>query len=177
MEYLNQGGVVLICAWHQQFFAAIRHCPKYKIYNPSVMVSRSKDGEIAAGVAKLAGWNAVRGSSSRGGREALSQMITNLKKTGLAGHIVDGPQGPAGRVKAGAIRLAHAADAVIVPSYVLAEKKWHFNSWDKFMLPKPFSKVTLRFGHMIKFDKVKDEKEFEKQRKQLEEIMLPTLMM
>ena len=103
-------------------------------------------------------------------------MSTNFKKTRLAGHIVDGPRGPAGRVKSGAIRLAHAAEAVIVPFYVFAEKKWHFNSWDKFMLPKPFSKVTLRFGKMINFEKVKDEEDFEKQRKQLEEIMLPALI-
>jgi len=176
MDYLKNGGAILICAWHQQFFAAIRHCPKYKIHKPSVMVSQSKDGEIAAGVAKHAGWYPVRGSSSRGGREALKKMSTNFKKTRLAGHIVDGPRGPAGRVKSGAIRLAHAAEAVIVPFYVFAEKKWHFNSWDKFMLPKPFSKVTLRFGKMIKFDKVKDEKDFERQRKQLEEIMLPALI-
>lgn len=176
MDYLKNGGAVLICAWHQQFFAAIRHCSKYKIHKPSVMVSQSKDGEIAAGVAKHAGWYPVRGSSSKGGREALKQMITNFNKTRLAGHIVDGPRGPVGRVKSGAIRLAHAADAVIVPLYVIAEKKWHFNSWDKFMLPKPFSKVTLRFGKMIKLDKVKDEKGFERQRKQLEEIMLPALI-
>jgi len=176
MDYLKNGGAILICAWHQQFFAAIRHCPKYKIHKPSVMVSQSKDGEIAAGVAKHAGWYPVRGSSSRGGRETLKKMSTNFKKTRLAGHIVDGPRGPAGRVKSGAIRLAHAAEAVIVPFYVFAEKKWHFNSWDKFMLPKPLSKVTLRFGKMIKFDKVKDEKDFERQRKQLEEIMLPALI-
>jgi len=66
--------------------------------------------------------------------------------------IVDGPKGPSGIVKAGAIRLAHAADAVIVPFSVSAEKAWYFNSWDKFLLPKPFSKVFLRFEEIIKFD-------------------------
>ena len=77
--------------------------------------------------------------------------------------------------KHGVIRLAHAANAVIVPFSVSAEKAWVFNSWDKFLLPKPFSKVFLRFGKMIKFDRVKDKEIFEKQRMQLEEIMLPTL--
>jgi len=127
-------------------------------------------------MAERCGWHPVRGSSSRGGREALKQMIKHLKKTRLAAHIVDGPRGPSGQVKAGVIRLAHVADAVIVPLYVAAENKWHFNSWDKFLLPKPFSRVTLRFGEMIKFDKVKDQESFEKQRKQLEEIMLPALI-
>jgi lysophospholipid acyltransferase (LPLAT)-like uncharacterized protein len=71
--------------------------------------------------------------------------------------------------------LAHAANAVIVPVSVSAEKAWHFNSWDKFLLPKPFSKVILRFGEMIQFDRVKDREVFERQRTRLEEIMLPAL--
>jgi len=139
------------------------------------MISQSSDGKIVAGVAERTGWNTVRGSSSKGGREALKKMITNLKESKLAVHIVDGPKGPSGIVKPGAIRLAHAANAVIVPFSVSAEKAWYFNSWDKFLLPKPFSKVFLRFGKMIKFDRVKDKEIFEDQRKQLEEIMLPAL--
>ena len=103
-------------------------------------------------------------------------MIANLKETKVAAHIVDGPKGPSGKVKPGAIRLAHVASAVIVPFYVSAEKGWYFNSWDKFLLPKPFSKVSLRFGKIIKFDKTKDEESFEKQRQLLEEIMLPELI-
>ncbi len=175
MDYLKNGGTVVICAWHQQFFCGIRYFQNYKVFNPSIMISQSKDGKIVAGVAKRSGWHPVRGSSSRGGREALKNMIANLKKTKLAAHIVDGPQGPSGRVKGGAIRLAHAADAAIVPICVYAENGWHFNSWDKLLLPKPFSRVLLRFGKMIKLDQVKDEEAFEKQRMQLEDIMLPAL--
>ena len=175
MDYLKNGGTVLLCTWHQQFFSAIRHFQNYKVFNPIIMISQSSDGEIVAGVAKRTGWNTVRGSSSRNGREALKQMITNLKESKLAAHIVDGPRGPSGKVKSGVIRLAHATDAVIVPFSVSAEKAWYFNSWDKFLLPKPFSKVFLRFGEMIKFDRVKDREIFEGQRKQLEEIMFPEL--
>jgi len=175
IDYLENDGSVLLCIWHQQFFSDIRHFQTYKVFNPSIMISQSIDGEIVAGVAERSGWNTVRGSSSKGGREALKKMITNLKESKLAVHIVDGPKGPSGIVKPGAIRLAHATDAVIVPFFVSAKKAWHFNSWDKFLLPKPFSKVVLRFGKMIKFDRVKDREIFEDQRKQLEEIMLPAL--
>ena len=175
MAYLKNGGAVLLCAWHQQFFSAIRHFQNYRIFNPAIMISQSSDGEIVAGGARRAGWNPVRGSASRNGRTALKEMIVNLKTTKLAAHIVDGPRGPLGIVKPGAIRLAHVSNAVIVPFYVSAEKRWQFNSWDKFLLPKPFSKVSLRFGEMIKFNKTKDEARFEKQRKQLEEIMRPGL--
>ncbi len=175
MDYLENGGSVLLCIWHQQFFSAIRHFQNYKVFNPSIMISQSSDGEIVAGVAERTGWNTVRGSSSRDGMGALKKMIANLKELKLAAHIVDGPRGPSGKVKAGVIRLAHATDAVIVPFSVSAEKAWYFNSWDKFLLPKPFAKVLLRFGKMIKFDRVKDREIFEEQRKQLEEIMLPAL--
>ena len=176
MDYRRNDGVVLLCTWHQQFFSAVRPFKNYKTFNPSLMISQSKDGEIVAKMALRSGWNPVRGSSSKGGMEAIKKMITNLKENKLGAHIVDGPQGPSGIVKAGVIRLAHAANAVIVPFSVSAEKAWYFNSWDKFLLPKPFSKVSLRFGKMIKFDRVKDRESFEKQRKQLEEIMLPTLI-
>jgi len=176
MEYRRNGGVVLLCTWHQHFFSAVRPFKKYKTFNPSIMISQSKDGEIVAKMALRNGWNAVRGSSSKGGMEALKKMISNLKENKLAAHIVDGPKGPSGIVKAGVIRLAHAANAVIVPLSVSAEKGWYFNSWDKFLLPKPFSKVFLRFGEMIKFDRVRDRESFEKQRKQLEEMMLPVLI-
>jgi len=175
MDYLQNGGSVLLCTWHQQFFSAIRHFQSYKPFNPSIMISQSGDGEIVAGVAERTGWNTVRGSSSRDGRGALKTMIANLKKSKLAAHIVDGPKGPSGKVKAGVIRLAYATDAVIVPFSVSAEKAWYFDSWDKFLLPKPFSKVLLRFEKMIKFDRVKDREIFEEQRKQLEKILLPTL--
>lgn len=175
LDYLNNGGTVLLCTWHQQFFSAIRHFQSYKDFKPSLMISQSKDGKIVAGVAERSGWNPVRGSSSRGGRSALKKMIVHLKKSKLSGHIVDGPTGPSGVVKPGVIRLAHATNAAIVPFYVSAEKGWHFNSWDKFLLPKPFSKVTLRFGKMINFQREKDKDQFEKQRKQLEDIMIPWL--
>jgi lysophospholipid acyltransferase (LPLAT)-like uncharacterized protein len=141
------------------------------------MISQSKDGKIVAGVAKRSGWNAVRGSSSKGGTLALKNMIANLKKSKLSGHIVDGPRGPSGVVKPGVIRLAFATNAVIVPFYISAENSWHFNSWDKFLLPKPFSKVVLRFDKMISLQRTKDRNLFENQRKQLEDIMIPALKM
>jgi len=176
LAHLKGGGRVLLCAWHQQFFAIIRHCESYRPYRPSIMISQSKDGEMIAGVALKSGWLAIRGSSSRGGSQALKILVERLKETGLAAHIVDGPRGPAGKLKRGAIHLAQAADAVIVPMYVSADKAWYFNSWDKFLLPKPFSRVTLRFGAMIKLTPTENTEELERQRKYVEDIMLSSLI-
>ena len=176
LDYLKGGGKVLLCVWHQQFFAAIRHFESYRSYRPSIMISQSQDGELIAGVAEKSGWLAVRGSSSRGGSQALRRLVEKLKETGLAAHILDGPRGPRGKVKNGAIHLAQTTGAVIVPVYVYADQAWYFNSWDRFLLPKPFSRVTLRFGDMISLDKT-DRQELEKQRQYLEKLMLPCLKM
>jgi lysophospholipid acyltransferase (LPLAT)-like uncharacterized protein len=140
------------------------------------MVSKSQDGDIIAKVAEYSGWYIVRGSSSKDGGEALKGMIKRLEQTRLAAHIVDGPRGPSGVVKAGVISIARATHAKIVPFSTSADRAWYFNSWDKFMMPKPFAKVTLHFGNMIDLDAPGIEQDFEAQRYRLESIMLPGLM-
>jgi lysophospholipid acyltransferase (LPLAT)-like uncharacterized protein len=175
MELLAKGDRVLLCAWHQQFFGAIRHFRNYRHLRPCLMISRSKDGEIIADVAKRTGWIPVRGSSSRGGREAMKEIINKLNETGLAAHIVDGPQGPAGVVKNGLIAIAQATGAAIVPFYVSADRAWYFKSWDRFMLPRPFSRVTIRFDDPIHLKPAEDETAFEAQRDFIEKRMLPHL--
>ncbi len=170
-DYLHNNGSIILCVHHQQFFPAIRYFQRYKNYKPGLMISQSKDGEFIAGVANRTGWTTVRGSSSRGGQEALKGMIDHLAKYRLAGHIIDGPRGPAGVVKPGAIRLAHATNSVIVPFYTRADRAWYARSWDRFLLPKPFSKVVLRFGEKIVFKATETSEAFEEQRKTLEDIM------
>jgi len=176
LAHIETGGRVLLCAWHQQFFSAIRHFRQYRRFRPRIMISRSRDGELIAGIARRTGWHPVRGSSSRGGRAAMRDVIGGLRGARLAGHIVDGPRGPAGRVKAGVIRMALATQAVIVPFYVSADKAWYFDSWDRFMLPKPFARVRLRFDRPVRLPPVLDEADFEAQRDALEQRMQPGII-
>jgi lysophospholipid acyltransferase (LPLAT)-like uncharacterized protein len=171
LDYLHNNGRIILCVHHQQFFPAIRYFQRYKKYKPGLMISRSKDGEFISAVANRSGWTTVRGSSSRGGPEALKGMINHLAEHRLAGHIIDGPRGPFGVVKPGAIRIAHATGSVLVPFYTRANRAWYFRSWDRFFLPKPFSKVILRFGEKIELKQTESTEEFEEQRKALEDIM------
>jgi lysophospholipid acyltransferase (LPLAT)-like uncharacterized protein len=173
---LADGSPVLLCAWHQQFFGAIRHFKNYAPYRPQLMISQSRDGSIIAAVAHQSGWQTARGSSSRGGKTALRAMITHLKASNLGAHILDGPTGPMGVVKAGAIRLAHASRAAIVPVSISAKRAFYFNSWDRFMLPAPFSRVVLTFGDPVRFEPTDDPEAFEAQRLRLEAIMAPLLI-
>lgn len=175
LEHLQQGGRVVLCVWHQQFFAPIPYFHKYRPHRPALMISPSRDGEIIASVAARSGWHPVRGSSSRKGVNAFRQMLTHLKTWRLGAHIVDGPRGPAGIVKPGVIQLAHLSKAVIVPFYISADKAWYFNSWDRFLLPKPFAHVTLRFGKMVTLGEIDGKEDIERERQRLERIMQPEL--
>ncbi|KUG24668.1 putative lipoprotein [hydrocarbon metagenome] len=174
-RYLEQGGKVLLCLWHQQFLVSVVFFPKYKKYQPSVMASRSKDGDISSRILAAGGVTPVRGSSSRGGIAALREMIRRINQYRLGAHVLDGPQGPAGVVKLGALAIAAETNAVMVPSVIIADRAWYLRSWDRFMIPKPFSRVTIKFFPKIELPPIMDKDEYEKQRKKLEEIMRPYL--
>lgn len=175
LDHLQGGGRILLCCWHQQFFSAVRYFKNYAPYHPALMISRSKDGDVIARIAEKTGWHTVRGSSSKDGGPALKDMIAHLSHYGFAGHILDGPRGPAGVVKAGVIRLAQVEGTFVVPIYASADRAWYFRSWDRFMLPKPFARVTLRYGDMLDLASKTGEEDFERQRLRLQEIMLPGL--
>jgi len=175
INFLEQGGRVLICCWHQQFFIGVRVFRRYRKYSASVMISKSTDGDIASRVAEAADVFPVRGSSSRNGGPALKEMIARLNQGRLAVHLLDGPRGPAGVVKAGAIAIASGADAAIVPGFVAADRAWYMGSWDRYMIPKPFARVTVTFCPLLKMPPIKDDHIFEEQRQILENTLQPYL--
>lgn len=106
------------------------------------MVSQSRDGEIIAGALTAFGFPLVRGGSSKGGAEALRRAEEGLRD-GLSPVLaVDGPRGPAGVPKPGAVRLALAARRPIVVVRVAARRAWRARSWDRLMVPWPFTALT-----------------------------------
>ncbi|MBW2296145.1 MAG: lysophospholipid acyltransferase family protein [Deltaproteobacteria bacterium] len=137
---------MIVAIWHQRFLAGLAYVTKFKHFKPVVMISQSKDGELAARLAKRLGLIPVRGSSSKGGTSALAAVSEALKKNLVAIHIVDGPRGPRGVVKPGLISIAQISGGVILPIIVSVEKAWMAGSWDRFLIPKPFSKVTIEWG-------------------------------
>jgi hypothetical protein len=112
-----------------------------------VMVSRSRDGDIIADTVERFGMRAVRGSSGRGGHDALEAMIEALRHGGVsAGVIVDGPRGPALEAKAGAVALAHATGLPIVPGTWWTRPLLRAGSWDRTIVPLPFSRIAFAFA-------------------------------
>ena len=163
---LDQGKGLIYSSWHQRFFPGITF---FALRKPiAIMISQSKDGEFIAHIVRILGWEPVRGSSTRGGREALTRL-NELALSGFRiGHIVDGPKGPFGVVKPGLLKIAQATGLPIVPTITSAQKRWVINSWDRFMIPKPFSRVIIRFGEPISVPADIDDAEFEEKRRFVE---------
>jgi lysophospholipid acyltransferase (LPLAT)-like uncharacterized protein len=142
-------GRLIIAVWHQRFLPALAYVTKFKNFKPIVMVSQSRDGELVARIADRLGLVAVRGSSSKGGTSALVKILKALKENPAVIHTVDGPTGPKGIVKPGLISMAQMSGAVIVPVIISAKKAWITRSWDRFLIPKPFSEVTIAWGQPL----------------------------
>jgi lysophospholipid acyltransferase (LPLAT)-like uncharacterized protein len=114
-----------------------------------VLVSLSRDGATQARALALQGLAIVRGSSSRGGARGLAAVVRAMKKGADAAFAVDGPRGPYGAVKAGAIAAASATGAVLVPMGSAMERGVTLGAWDRFALPWPFSRVAVALGAPI----------------------------
>jgi lysophospholipid acyltransferase (LPLAT)-like uncharacterized protein len=115
----------------------------------NAIVSRSRDGILAAYVAEKWGHTIISGSSHRGGSAALRQSLKVLKDNGTVAITPDGPRGPKEIVKSGASQLAVMSGAPVIVLSVHPQRAWRLNSWDKFMIPKPFSNVTIHVSEPV----------------------------
>lgn len=165
-DILARKQIPIYASWHQRFFPGITFFATRKPI--SIMISQSRDGELISKIVNILGWHPVRGSSSKGGRQALKKIRKLVHEGYKIGHIVDGPRGPHGVVKPGLLIIAQASGMPIVPVITSAEKKWVFNSWDRFMVPKPFSRVIIRFSDEIRIPKKLQQSEFEEKRSSVE---------
>lgn len=110
------------------------------------LISKHKDGRIAATVMKLLGVRSVAGSSSSGAAGAARELLRMLKRGYHIGITPDGPKGPLHKVKVGVVKIAQSSGAPIYPVAVGSVNPWVFKSWDRMILPKPFSRTVLIMG-------------------------------
>ncbi len=123
--------------WHNQIFYATWFWRRRGIV---VMTSRSFDGEYIARFIQRFGYGAARGSSTRGGSRALIAQIRSMRGGFDAAFTIDGPKGPAYVAKAGPALLARKTGHAIVPVHHAGSSYWELSSWDRFRIPKPFSR-------------------------------------
>lgn len=172
-DAVQSGESIVVSMWHGEIFPITA----YQRYLPNkfvVIVSQSKDGEFIARVIERLGHATVRGSSSRGGVKALLQAKRVIEKGDHIGIVtVDGPRGPRHKPKDGVFLLAQRAKAKIVPIRARVEKKKVFDkSWDRFVMPFPFSKCHLYVGDPIEVTSEKlDKGVLSQEKKRLEERM------
>jgi len=111
----------------------------------SVVISEHRDGEIIARIVESFGFKTIRGSSSRGAARALIGIVRELERGSEVAVTPDGPRGPARRFASGALVAAQRVGVPIVGIGVVASSAWRLNSWDRFMIPKPFSRVQIAY--------------------------------
>ena len=136
---------VIYALWHSHVFFV----PLFRTYERravSVLLSAHRDAQIVGVAARLRGIRLVFGSSTRGGAKAYLQLLTVLQSGESVVMTPDGPKGPAERVKSGVIRLAQQSGCAIVPVALASSRLHRLKSWDRSLLPLPFSKAVFELG-------------------------------
>ncbi|HEX8812214.1 MAG TPA: lysophospholipid acyltransferase family protein [Terracidiphilus sp.] len=136
-------GSRIFCFWHQ----CVLPCAHYfRLSGAIILISRSFDGELITRILRLFGFDAVRGSSSRGGREGLIGLADVLESGKPAIFTADGPRGPIYQTKIGPVMLAQKTGAPIGAFHLEPEHAWTMNSWDRFLVPMPFTRIVVSWG-------------------------------
>jgi len=163
VKHLNGG--VIICGWHGKSLI-----PGYFFRNKGVwvVISQSRDGEIQNVVFSSLGYNVIRGSTGRGGVRAAVESIRALKKGATMAMTPDGPRGPSGVVQGGVMLMAQKSGAALVPVGISAKPRWIAHSWDRYLVPVPFSRAVFLFGEPIYVAEDATEEEVEAKRLELE---------
>jgi lysophospholipid acyltransferase (LPLAT)-like uncharacterized protein len=153
-EAARGGRLPIYTFWHDRIFAGSYFFRGRRIV---IMTSRSFDGEYIARFIQRMGFGAVRGSSTRGGVGALVELTRLVRRGCPAGFSIDGPRGPRHVAKMGAVLLAKKTGQPVLPFGVNAERFWSLKSWDRMQIPKPFSRVRVRFAPPIRVPADADE--------------------
>ncbi len=159
---------VIILIWHGRIFFA-----PYFFRRRGIMplVSPSEDGEIIAQIISRWGYKALRGSSSHSIIKAWNEMKRELEKGGELIIVPDGPRGPNRKMKPGALKLARETGAYLVPFTFSSSKRKILKSWDRFLIPWPFSKFVAVYGNPISVESIVTDDEFEKRLQGVEDYM------
>jgi lysophospholipid acyltransferase (LPLAT)-like uncharacterized protein len=158
-------GSRIFCFWHQ----CVLPCAHYfRLSGAIILISRSFDGELITRILRLFGFDAVRGSSSRGGRAGLSGLTEALESGKPAIFTADGPRGPIYQTKLGPIKLAQMTGAPIGAFHLEPQHAWVLNSWDRFLVPLPFTKIIVSWGPWTHVPPDLPPERFEEKRRELE---------
>jgi lysophospholipid acyltransferase (LPLAT)-like uncharacterized protein len=142
-RFRREGQPVIFAFWHSGILPlAFLHRREGVV----VLVSRHADGEYIVRVLARMGFETSRGSSTRGGAEGLRGLVRQVRDGRDAAITPDGPKGPARVFKPGVLVLARLTGAPVIPIRMRAHRAWRLNSWDGFLIPKPFGRLEVAYG-------------------------------
>ncbi len=146
------------CYWHQQQIFCIRFLMDAAERNPALklgyLISPSADGDIATNLFGNQGVHIIRGSATRGGAQALREIYLRIRQDGISPIVTpDGPTGPIYQTKPGVAMLSQLSKTPLLPLAYAASNVWHLKSWDRFMVPRPFSRIVIAVGPALQVHK------------------------
>ena len=153
LRFRREGQPVIFVFWHGQLLPLVYY---HRGEGVVVLVSEHADGEYITRVIERQGFRTVRGSSTRGGIRGLKSLIRAARDGHDLALTPDGPRGPPHEFKPGALMAAQMTGAPIIPTAAGASAAWHFESWDRFMVPRPLSRVTIEYAEPIWIDRDTD---------------------
>jgi lysophospholipid acyltransferase (LPLAT)-like uncharacterized protein len=161
-------GAEIYCFWHQ----CVLPCTMYfRKSNATILISRSFDGELITRILRMFGFDAVRGSSSRAGREGLLGLKHVIESGRAAIFTADGPRGPIYETKMGPVKLAQVTGAPIGAFHLQPERAWVMKSWDRFLVPKPFTRIVVSWAQWTHAPHDLPHQEFEAKRQELNDAL------
>jgi lysophospholipid acyltransferase (LPLAT)-like uncharacterized protein len=153
-RFWDAGKPTVFVLWHGRLLPPTYH---HRQQGVVTLISQHRDGEYITRVVNRWGYIAVRGSSSRGGMQALRELLRHLRGGRSLAITPDGPRGPREKLKLGPLLAAQRAGAPVIPVGSAADRAWFFGGWDRFLIPKPFARLRVVYGEPVWIPREADE--------------------
>lgn len=164
---------VIFAIWHNRLLILPPPFDRWFPTRQSIgLISASRDGDLVSILIERSGYGTIRGSTSRKGVIALRQLVEALAAGSNVLFTPDGPRGPVYEVSPGVIFVAQKSGAPIVPLHVEYSSCWRLKSWDRFCVPRPFSKLRFIVGPAVQVEPTRDAEGFEAERLRLQNVMV-----
>ena len=167
-QFTRAGKPVVFAIWHGRLLPAAH---LHRGQGVITLISPSADGEYLARLLGHWGFGNVRGSSSRGGTEALRELVRSVRRGHSLAITPDGPRGPMQKLKPGVLVAAQLAGAPVIPATASANRGWWPGRWDRFLIPKPFASVRVRYAEPYFIPRDAGDAEIEQHAQRVEQIL------
>ncbi|MBT3367212.1 MAG: lysophospholipid acyltransferase family protein [Nitrospina sp.] len=165
-HFKNLTGPYILTLWHGRIFYLFYYLRRHPDY--FLLISPSEDGDLLARLARLMGYSVIRGSTYKKAISASRSLIKVLRKNQRIIIIADGSRGPRCVAQTGSVQLAGITGAPVFPMTFGAKNKVVLNSWDRFVIPLPFTRCTLNFSSPISLPPKSSDQKIEEKRIELE---------